>query len=287
MVLDALGYRDATDIEPLTGGWDTHLWRFEADGRALVLRVYRPTAPLEALAPVAANEVAAMRAAQAGGLPVPEVVREAAFDGAPALVLSWMPGEPLADVLKRKPWQMRSWGREFGRLQARLHRCDVSGVRLLAESGWEDRVADAALVEAARKDVTDAVALCHLDFHPLNVLAKGRDISALLDCRNAAAGDPRADLGLTWALLEAAPLPPGLALRVTRVVLRRFTAGWREGYAQEAGHFPLTPLFQALGLAVYHAEFTRAAAEGRGWATEAHVARLGRLLEERRRAAGL
>ena len=44
-------------------------------------------------------------------------------------------------------------------------------------------------------------------------------VSGVLDWANAAAGDPRADVAVTRALLETAPLPPGAvqpALRLLR-----------------------------------------------------------------------
>jgi aminoglycoside phosphotransferase (APT) family kinase protein len=287
-VLSSLGLVGAHDLARLRGGWDNYLWRFcDAAGNQRVLRLFRNTGTTEALHAVAANEVAAMEAARSCDLPVPDVLKVGDYQGAPALVIEWMDGMPLVDVVKRRPWQARAWGREFGRLQAKLHRCTGAGVRPLVESGWHTKVADPAILAAAEAEMTEDSALCHLDFHPLNVLATPQGISALLDFRNAASGDRRADLGLTWALLEAAPLPPGLAMRVGRVLIRRFAAGWREGYAAEAGSMPLTPLMQAIGLAIYHHEFGRAVAEGRGWATERDVARLGTLLEERKRAAGL
>jgi aminoglycoside phosphotransferase (APT) family kinase protein len=87
-------------------------------------------------------------------------------------------------------------------------------------------VADAALIDAARQAVSPTASFCHLDFHPLNILMEDSEVSALLDFRNAAAGDLRVDLGLTWVLLTAPPLPPGLTTKIARVLLRRVLAGW-------------------------------------------------------------
>src|SRR4030042_1376357 len=48
----------------------------------------------------------------------------------------------------------------------------------------------------------------HMDFHPLNVLSDGRNITGVVDWTNAAAGDARADLAWTVTLLRMGPLPP-------------------------------------------------------------------------------
>ena len=40
--LRSLGYTDATDPQPVTGGWDTGLWRFATDdGSQHALRIFR------------------------------------------------------------------------------------------------------------------------------------------------------------------------------------------------------------------------------------------------------
>ncbi len=108
-----------------------------------------------------------------------------------------------------------------------------------------------------------------------------------MDFANAATGDPRADLGLTWVTLLEAPLPRGTAGRAAGVIRRRLAVGWEEGYREEAGNFPLTPLARALGLAISVHEFGQAVADGRGWATERDVARLRRRLEQVKVEAGL
>jgi aminoglycoside phosphotransferase (APT) family kinase protein len=169
-----------------------------------------------------------------------------------------------------------------------MHTVPGGALRSIAQTDWVERAEHPALVAYVR-ETTAAVPpkFCHFDFHPLNVLAEGTQVTGLVDFANASGSDPRADLGLTNALLRAAPAPPGLTRKVIDILRRRFIAGWREGYIDYAGHFPLEPAFEALGYAIYMHEFTKAMNEGRGWADERDIAKLRTLRDERLAAAGL
>ncbi len=284
----SLGVESATRFKVMKGGWDNSLWLFgNAERQRRVLRLFRVSGSLEETRAAAENEALAMSLAREAGLPVPAVVAQGLHEGIPAAVHEWMPGQTLADKLKGWPTRARVLGRAMGRLQAQVHGCPVTGLRPLAAFDWDERLDDPALAAAARDAISDELRFCHLDFHPFNLLVQGREISALLDFRNAAAGDRRVDLGLTWALLTAPPLPRGMQGRAVQAVIRRLAAGWREGYTEAAGEFPLTPLFEAVGLAAYRTEFLRARNDGRGWATKRDISRLTELLDERKTTLGI
>ena len=223
-VLVALGVGDAERIEPATGGWSTtRVWRVERPGARLALRLFRPGQHEPAR-----REAGAMRAAAAIGLPVPRVHAEGSWQGRPALLLDWCAGRPLLDDLRRRPWALWAAGHAFGRMHARLHRATAPP----GLPGWIDWPARpepslrARLEAVARRDV-----LLHLDFHPLNVLVKGSEVSAVLDWANARAGDPRADVARTFTILLLAPPRRSRAIEVTR---RLLAAAYRHGYEREA-----------------------------------------------------
>lgn len=284
-VLRALGFETAAEPTPLSGGRDNYIWSFDdPQGRAFVLRMIRKPAMSER----AANEATAHQLAHAAGLPVPNNIALGEFEGHPVFVQERMPGKPLAEVLKARPWAARAWGRRFGVLQARLHRVEPTGLRRFDESPWRELAGHAGLiaaVEAAHHD--SARVFCHLDFHPMNVLVEGGEISALLDFTNAAAADVRTDLGLTWAILEAAPLPGGVARRAVATIVRRFALGWREGYERESGGWPLDAVHKALGIAVSRTEAYQAHAEGRGNVTQRNLDRYDVLLRQTLGEAGI
>ena len=243
-VLRALGHGDATVAEPVSGGSDTLLWRVRGavgtgDQALRVLRADQES--------VWRGEVAAMRTAEAGGVPVPRVAATGIWDGRPAMLLSWCAGRTLLEAAKARPGDAARLGVAFGRMQARVH-----GIAAPPElSGQADTwITCAGPDEAALQAMLRAVArpsggLLHLDYHPLNVLAEGGRISAVLDWTNARAGDRRADLARTLSILRLAPLPPGtpaLPAALLRVLLM---AGWCRGYQRVAGPWQ--------GMAPFHA----------------------------------
>jgi aminoglycoside phosphotransferase (APT) family kinase protein len=106
------------------------------------------------------------------------------------------------------------------------------------------------LLESVRALASPAPALLHLDYHPLNVLVSGRQVTGVLDWANAAAGDPRLDVARTATILRLTPTPPGESLGLTKPIRRTFARGWRHGYQQAGGHLDDLPVFFAAAGAI-------------------------------------
>jgi aminoglycoside phosphotransferase (APT) family kinase protein len=228
-ILAAVGVTDATAATPVSGGQDTAIWRVEHGGMVSALRVFRAEQ-----ARMCRHEQAAMRIAVAGGLPVPEVRAGGVWQERPVLLLSWCPGRTLLDVLQTQPWRIPALGLAFGRMQARIHA--VSAATLHSHRG--DWISWAGPDEMPLQEHLRALnprmdALLHGDYHPLNVMADGARIAGVLDWPNALAGDPRADLARTFAILR---YPPGLRVsRVERTAITLFLRCWWRGYQRAAG----------------------------------------------------
>jgi aminoglycoside phosphotransferase (APT) family kinase protein len=97
----------------------------------------------------------------------------------------------------------------MGRMHARIHAVPLSDlVRELPR--WTPKPEDLDLRLSTQLDynATGSPSVLHLDYHPLNVLTDGREITCVLDWANVAIGDRRADLARTITLLRLAPLPP-------------------------------------------------------------------------------
>lgn len=291
-VLASISWRAEGPVVPVTTGWDNLIWRFEtADGRVHALRLMRAGGGRtpEGMARSADREAAALAAAAAAGLPVPTNEARGTCDGAPFVVQPWLPGDPLFDQLRPRPWRTWQLGRALGRMQARIHAADPGESAVLPEAEAFRGIRPGELCEALRATARFDT-LCHLDYHPLNVLCVGTRITGVVDFTNAAVADRRADLGRTESLLLDAPLPPDVPrpLRPVLALVRRVLwLAWRSGYRAEAGDFPLEPAFRALGVSMNLREVARAAREGRGWATDADVAKLRNVLRRRLRAAGI
>jgi serine/threonine protein kinase len=132
--------------------------------------------------PVAEAEMMSLASRQ--GIRVPHV-HEVRPD---ALVMELVPGEPLLDRIRRRPWTMPSGARVIADLHDQLHGIPYDGRRLV-----------------------------HLDLHPDNVLL-GPDGPVLIDWTNARGGDPDADVALTWLIAETSD---GLGGKVFARLFRR------------------------------------------------------------------
>jgi aminoglycoside phosphotransferase (APT) family kinase protein len=218
-ILAALGIDHPDSVEPVSGGWDTRLFRVRHAGLVHALRVFRPEQ-----ARTSQRELAAMQAAAAGGVPVPAVDAHAVWQDRPALLLRWVPGETVLQAVARRPWRILALGRAMGRVHGRIH-------------------------SLAAPEAVGSGALLHLDYHPLNVMTDGRHITGVLDWANAAGGDPRTDLARTTVLLRAAPLPPGTLPRpLVQAGRRLIELGWRGGYAEVRGRVTgMAPFYAAAG----------------------------------------
>jgi thiamine kinase-like enzyme len=110
-------------------------------------------------------------------------------------------------VLMHRPWRTRALAGRLGVLQQRIH-------EVVVEPG------------AVRPGPVPGDRLLHLDFHPENViLAPGGPV--VIDWDNAAVGDPRADLAMTWIIMATSELDaPRPLAPVVDAIRRRFVARW-------------------------------------------------------------
>src|SRR3954471_23612511 len=87
------------DLRRLSGGASRETWQFRADGRELILQRQRGGDVRDM-----GLEVAVLRAAHAGGVPVPDVVASStdiSHLGGSYMVLSHVPGETIARKILR------------------------------------------------------------------------------------------------------------------------------------------------------------------------------------------
>jgi aminoglycoside phosphotransferase (APT) family kinase protein len=103
----------------------------------------------------------------------------------------------------------------------------------------EDDRSKRKLIRALKKRYADPsvlqareVAICHGDFHPLNILADKNQPTGVIDWANAVIAEPAMDVGSAIANMSAVPLPLPWALRVTAhaiigAVLRRYERTYR------------------------------------------------------------
>ncbi len=214
-ILAALGVEQPVKVTPVSGGWDTALWRVDTPVRTSALRVFRSeqarTCRKEALVMRALRELSPH-------LPVPAVYAEGVSQDRPALLLEWCRGRPILDELRQHPTRIWQLGTAMGRVHAQIHAVIVP-----------DEIAQ-ALPDQSHDGLRS---ILHLDFHPLNVMTDGHAVTGVLDWANVALGDRRADLARTVTLLRLAPMPPGTSVLLQRALRGLLELAWRRGYGQQ------------------------------------------------------
>jgi aminoglycoside phosphotransferase (APT) family kinase protein len=239
-VLAALGISGASEPARVTGGTDTLIWRVEVSGSLYALRLFRAEQH-----ETCHREQLAMSAAE-GSLPIPRLQVQGVWEGRPALLLSWCPGQSLGRLLFQEPHRVLRLGARFGQMHARMHAVSApTGLRddPNAWIEWAGPI-DSPLRARLRDAAGGAAALLHLDYHPGNVMTDGRQITAVLDWANARAGDLRADLARTVTLFRLSPIR-GIPRWRTTVYRRLLELAWRVGCARTAGY--------PRGMALFHA----------------------------------
>lgn len=212
--VEALGL-GVTACRRMPGGSTLPTWRVDTRDGPFAVRLY--PAFLEWVARGMARLSAVLREAD---FPVPGVV--AVVDDLPghvALIQEWLPGVTCGEALRRGPERAWDWGVQFGQVHARLHALPIP-----PEVEGEVPRLETGLPAPARP------AWLHLDYHPLNVLAEGGRVSAVLDWENVRLGDARADVARTLSILSVDPGVWG-AGREVRQRLRTFRRGYLAGYA--------------------------------------------------------
>jgi aminoglycoside phosphotransferase (APT) family kinase protein len=243
----------------MLGGFDTLIYSFElrdappALAGPLVLRLYRDARGPER----ARREGSVQNAVAALGFPTPRVLLtcvDRAVLGGAFVVMPRLPGRVMLDAflgprVVRMPALLAA-------LQARLHAldpdalaraleaaaCPVQSMTVAAELGVMEAQIDAARLSglaagmqwvlANRPRSPARPAICHGDFHPLNVLLDGRHVSGVLDWARAKIDDPAWDVGATVALVTQGPLDlPGVLLGVAGAARRWLIARYVRAYA--------------------------------------------------------
>lgn len=283
-MLAELGLPEGTLAERITSGWGgTTVWRLEREDQIEALRIF----PEDAGEPKD-REVAALQAALAGGIPVPEMLPVKQYRNRPTILTTWCSGRNLAESIAAAPWRVRQIGVEMGRVQARLHQVPAPPPVRRRTPDWIAWAGDGErdLQDALRSLPIQADALLHLDYHPQNILMEDGTVTGVIDWENVRAGDPRADVARTASILWLARQSPETP-RWARPILQLLESGWRKGYQQEVGPLTEMPLFHAWACAAMITDLAPKVANPDNWLGPNDLAKLRNRLTKLKRLAGL
>jgi aminoglycoside phosphotransferase (APT) family kinase protein len=247
---------------PISGGFDTAIYGFRLAGapaelsEPLILRVFRDGG----IEP-ARFETVVQSTIAGSGYPAPAILvtcLDPAVLGGAFVIMPRVRGRVMLDALLGPGiMQMATL---MGKAHAQLHALDPEPLRRALDAegmgqrrGMTFEGAWGPMIEEARLDglqdgyawtqkhrpVETATAICHGDFHPLNVMVDGGEVSGVLDWSNARIEDPAWDVRATMALFGYAPadMPSFLAPFVDLargLVLRRYLRAYRRVRAIDA-----------------------------------------------------
>lgn len=251
-ILRSLGInlKTGATITPLAGGWSGgSIFRVVPDdpqAAPLVLRI------LPWGGPGPAREAAIHQLVRHHGIPAPEIVAIgpiAEGSGGVAMVMPFMPGIPLADILLRETPDLATaatWGDHVGTMLARIHAIPLAESAALDIPSWLTWMPISPAVMPALDPWLASAAcdpaharLLHLDYHPANLLGDLATVgmTAVLDWTNARLGPPIADLARTRSILRLVSfigMPPR-----AQSILPAFADGLLHGWERQCG--PVDP----------------------------------------------
>jgi Ser/Thr protein kinase RdoA (MazF antagonist) len=159
------------------------------------------------------REVHAARVVSASDLPTPKLLGELTLDGRRGLIFERVTGRSMLNFLGTHPWLCVHYARQFADMHARIHRQNGGGLPSLKEEleqtirqmeGLSENLKAKALDRLEK--LPDGGMLCHLDFHPDQVMLTASG-PVVIDWMNAKAGDPAADIAYTLIMLSIGNVP--------------------------------------------------------------------------------
>ena len=202
------------ELHRLSGGASRETWRFEADGRPLILQRQRAGDDRDMLI-----EAGVVRAAGAGGAPVPALLdARRRDDGMAFMVLEAIEGETIARKIQRDPEFERARPRlvaDFGAALAKIHALDPGAAPGLVETDQilyytgllDDLGQPHPVLELVRNWLIETrppsarSCIVHGDFRLGNMIVGSDGLRAVIDWELAHLGDPMEDLG--WLCVKA------------------------------------------------------------------------------------
>lgn len=153
------------------------------------------------------------------GLPVARPIECVTYEGRVALISERIDGSDLSRMLSRAPWKAGAAARALAGVQLSVHAVvapaqlpemhHVIESRIRAGKSTPPEVVEAAL--AVLQELPRSEHLCHGNLHLGNVLVH-EGAAVLIDCGDAARGDPWSEVAQTLVRYRCARLRPGAPL---------------------------------------------------------------------------
>ncbi|MER2262633.1 MAG: phosphotransferase [Psychrobacillus sp.] len=233
-IINKLGITSYSSLEEVQGGKDCLVYKVQIrDGTYLAIRIQQAERYNQFL-----YEKNIKKLALESGIPVPIVYSVIVEDSYAVMLMEWIKGLPVLQMLKEKPAIAHQLGVEFGKTHATIHQVTVPESLEIRIPNWLTPI-------GTEKKIFEKLSLAkesliHLDFHPLNVLTDGSKITGVIDWTNAAIGDPRFDYARTLSILQ---IEGYRHFKEDLTLIKEFEAGWSKGYESVNGVYNNLPPF--------------------------------------------
>ena len=172
--MELIGERGIEKGEQISRGRTAEIYSWK-DGQ--VLKLYLDKYPFGD----AEHEARITEAAYKAGLPVPAVKEVVEVMGRAGIVFERVEGPIMSKVVASKPWRLSHYASMMAELHARMHSCQIPGLpsqREYLKTIIRDRISlpvhmKKTLLELLEQ-LSNGNALCHLDFHPDNIIVSSQ-----------------------------------------------------------------------------------------------------------------
>jgi aminoglycoside phosphotransferase (APT) family kinase protein len=231
-------------LGPRLGGGkaaDVHAW-----GGDKIVKLYRDEVPNRLVEAEARNS----HALHAAGLPAPRFFERVEIAGRRGNVFERVEGRLISASLQLNPFRLFRLARDFAAVHRLIH--STARPELPPVAGHLRRViAPVSVLSAAQKDELNALleslpggsSVCHLDFHPGNVMLSPRG-PIVLDWGIARSGNPLADVARSCVLFatdhleaRAAPVAKTWNSAFARIYLRCYFDGAAQTLQHQLKHW--------------------------------------------------
>ncbi|WP_394174223.1 aminoglycoside phosphotransferase family protein [Guptibacillus hwajinpoensis] len=140
------------------------------------------------------------------GLHVPKIVNVANFDGKQAIIMEYIQGETIGDLITKNQDQTEYYMDLSVEIQQEIHQNEAQSIEFMSDK-LSRQIENAPYLEKKRKwilieklnSMTFEKRLCHGDYHLFNLIKSGEKVT-IIDWVDASAGDIRADVYRTYLL---------------------------------------------------------------------------------------
>lgn len=140
------------------------------------------------------------------GLHVPKIVNVANFDGKQAIIMEYIQGKTIGDLITNNQDQIEYYMNLSVEIHQEIHQNEAHSIELMSDK-LSRQIKSAPYLEQKRKSIlieklnsmTFEKRLCHGDYHLFNLIKSGEKVT-IIDWVDASAGDFRADVYRTYLL---------------------------------------------------------------------------------------